>query len=177
MVDPIASHSTSLKAAVREIAVHVINQAEREKSDKRAYSSSTDGFESLLDGLFKHVQEHLEPTATRLEVVKQLIRETFDRRTSESRQVFDDTVDLLHDVIYKRVFEKGEKGELEGPCDPDLLDISCWDSSSADWEQAEKTTTRLGYESDEEAPGGTAYFQLCTPGGMPLAMKHWLFGK
>ena len=56
MVDPIASHSTSLKAAVREIAVHVINQAEREKSDKRAYSSSTDGFESLLDGLFKHVQ-------------------------------------------------------------------------------------------------------------------------
>lgn len=172
----LVSHPTSLKAALREIAVHVINQAERE--EEKSDDGFRAGFESVLDGLFHQVQEHtkrMEPTTTRLQLVQQLHRETFDMRTFDSRQAFDRTVDLLHDVIYRRVFEKGEKGELEGPCDPDIVDISCWESS-ADWEQVEKTTIRLGYESDEEGPGGRAYFQLCTPGGMPLALRSWLYG-
>lgn len=166
-----ASHSTektALARLIREISEHVINEAEREPMTSREH------FEDLVDELFEALEKHELPidSCTRLVVVFQVIKHSFHQRGFASREVFDETVELLFDVLDKRVFEKSEKGELEGPMDPDIVLISCWDSSS-DWEHAEKMTTRLGYDTEDEE----AYFQVCTPGGMPLEIKQWLYGS
>jgi len=130
-----------------------------------------------LEEVFQSLDNHdftLEPFH-HVVVAYTVLTGLFDGKKFGNRDEFDEMVEKVFEVLDKQVFRRNglAVGQLEGPMDPDRVEMRWWDHRMEDYDEDDVVTSVLGYDTEDEE----AYHKPATRNGMSLEFHRWIYGK